>query len=192
MLSIIRERQPTSFERGRWRLECRRFSGRPPNQTPPIDPRTNYTRRRLDFPASISETNLHSPAGPQPMDWRWATVGLIALAALALIAPLDSRTADAPPRRDVLLVIAPLALLAGWLTIAKGLSTNSVLTSESSVPEQNATAAAVAGAAGTIAIAPTVYLRSLSFAYPLPVGSRRRLLRQGACAAHESAPPRLS
>ncbi len=101
-------------------------------------------------------------------DWRWATVALIALAALVLIVPLLS--SSEPLRlRDALLVQTPLALLAGWLTIATALNAATVLTSEGLVAEDLATWWAIGALAIAAAFAIFVLLRSKALAYPLPL-----------------------
>lgn len=101
-------------------------------------------------------------------DWRWATVGLIAMATSSLIVTLVSPLGGLG-RRDVLLVATPLALLAGWLTIATGLNAVTVFTAEGLVAAGTATWWALGGLAASVAVTLAVFLRGHVVAYPLPV-----------------------
>jgi hypothetical protein len=62
-------------------------------------------------------------------DLQWATVVIIVSSALALIIPL-TRPAPKQVRVQFLLIETPLALLAGWLTIAASINTLTVMTAE--------------------------------------------------------------
>jgi hypothetical protein len=84
-------------------------------------------------------------------DWRWMTVALIALAAIALITPLVSPP-QAMRRRD-----------------AMTLNAVTVLTSEGFVREDLATWWAIGALAASAAVAIFVLLRSDALAYPLPL-----------------------
>lgn len=101
-------------------------------------------------------------------DWRWATVALIALAAIVLVIPLVSPH-QAVKRRDILLIVTPLALLAGWLTIATALNAVTIFTAEGFVREDVATWWAIGALAMSAAVAVFVVLRSEALAYPLPL-----------------------
>jgi hypothetical protein len=124
--------------------------------------------RRFSWPSVVSMLAIGAWLVAAGADWRWATVALIALAALVLILPLLSSTE--PLRlRDALLVQTPLALLAGWLTIASALNAATVLTSEGFVSEDLATWWAIGVLAIAAAVAIFVLLRSKALAYPLPL-----------------------
>jgi hypothetical protein len=124
--------------------------------------------RRFGWPSVLSMLAIGAWLVAAGADWRWMTVALIALAALALIVPLVS-----PPlamrRSDAILVVTPLALLAGWLTIATALNAVTILTAEGFVQESFATWWAVGAIAGAAAVAIFVLLRSDALAYPLPL-----------------------
>lgn len=124
--------------------------------------------RRFGWPSALSMLSIGVWLVAAGADWRWATVALIALAALALIVPLvsSSRTIR---RRDALLVVTPLALLAGWLTIATALNAVTILTAEGFVQDAVATWWAIAALALAAAVAVFVLFRSEVLAYPLPL-----------------------
>jgi hypothetical protein len=124
--------------------------------------------RRFGWPSAISMLAIGVWLVAAGADWRWATVALIALAAFALIAPLTS-AGPGVSGRDELLVVTPLALLAGWLTIATGLNAITVFTAEGLVSAAAASWWAIGGLAASIIVALFVFLRARSFAYPIPV-----------------------
>lgn len=124
--------------------------------------------RHFGWPSAISMLAIGVWLVAAGADWRWATVGLIVLAGVALIIPLASPL-NTVERRDRLLVIAPLALLAGWLTIASALNALTVLTAEGFIGDESAAYWATGGLAAVVVIALLVFLRSGAFAYPLPV-----------------------
>jgi hypothetical protein len=124
--------------------------------------------RRFGWPSAVSMLAIGGWLVAAGANWRWMTVALIALAAIVLIVPLMTR-ADAVGRRDSLLVVTPLALLAGWLTIATGLNTITVLTAEGFVSAGAATVWALGGLLVSVAVAAIVSLRSDVLAYPVPI-----------------------
>jgi hypothetical protein len=124
--------------------------------------------RRFGWPSALSMLAIGAWLAAAGADWRWMTVALIALAALALIIPLVSPP-QAMRRRDAMMVVTPLALLAGWLTIATALNAVTVLTSEGFVREDLATWWAIGALAVAAAVAVFVLLRSDALAYPLPL-----------------------
>jgi len=124
--------------------------------------------RRFGWPSALSMVAIGAWLVAAGADWRWATVGLIALAALALIVPLLSSSARMR-FRDALLIQTPLALLAGWLTIATVLNAATVLTAEGFVADDLATWWAIGALAIAAAVAVFVLLRSDALAYPLPL-----------------------
>lgn len=124
--------------------------------------------KRFGWPSVVAMCSVGLWLVAAGADWRWATVGLIALGAGALIAVLGSPVDGLPPR-DVLLVVTPLALLAGWLTIATGLNAVAVLTAEGVVRADSATGWALGGLAAAIAVTLAVFRRGHVVAYPVPV-----------------------
>lgn len=63
-------------------------------------------------------------------DWKWASVGIIVVSAATLTAALIRIAPDRAPFRERLLTWWPLALLAGWLTIASAINILTVLTAK--------------------------------------------------------------
>lgn len=124
--------------------------------------------RRFGWPSAISMFAIGLWLVAAGADWRWTTVVLIALAAASLIRSLASPLDDMN-RRDVLFVVTPLALLAGWLTIAAGLNAITVLTAEGLVSAEAATWWALGGVAGSVAVTLVVFMRGQVLAYPIPV-----------------------
>lgn len=123
---------------------------------------------RFTWPSAISMFAIGAWLVAAGADWRWMTVGLIIVAAIALIEPLVSPAYDIAPR-DGWLVVTPLALLAGWLTIASGLNAITVLTAEGLVRSDTSTGWALAGLTASVAVTLVVLARSQVLAYPLPV-----------------------
>ena len=126
------------------------------------------TLRRFGWPSVIAMVAIGAWLVAAGADWRWATVALIALAAASLIVVLTSPV-DHLTRRDRLLVVTPLALLAGWLTIATGLNAITVLTAEGFVRPEVGTAWALGGLTASMAVTLVVFRRGRVLAYPLPV-----------------------
>jgi hypothetical protein len=123
---------------------------------------------RFAMPAMVSMFAIGAWLVAAGADWRWATIALIVLAALALIIPL-SRPLGPIKRRDLFLVVTPLALLAGWLTIASALNIVTVLTAQGYVAGDAALAYAIAALLSAGAVTLFVFLRGGALAYPLPV-----------------------
>lgn len=122
---------------------------------------------RFGWPSALSMIAIGAWLVAAGADWRWMTVALIALATLALIVPLMSPSQNMR-RRDGLLVVTPLALLAGWLTIATALNAVTVMTAEGFVEDAHASWWAIGPLAAAAAVAIFVFLRSNALAYPIP------------------------
>lgn len=124
--------------------------------------------KRFALPSIISMLAIGAWLVAAGADWRWATVLLIALAALVLLIPLASPARPAR-QRDVILIVTPLALLAGWLTIATSLNALTVLTAEGVIRDENATLWAIGAIAVAAVAALIVFLRGGALAYPVPL-----------------------
>ena len=124
--------------------------------------------RRLGWPSVISMLAVALWLVAAGADWRWTTVVLITLGAGALIVPLASPL-EGVSRRDTLLVVTPLALLAGWLTIASGLNAVTVMTAEGLVTADTATQWAIGGLTVSVIVTLVVFVRGRVIAYPIPV-----------------------
>lgn len=124
--------------------------------------------RRFGWPSAISMSAIALWIVAAGADWRWPTVVLITLAAASLIATLVSPL-EGVERRDVLIIVTPIALLAGWLTIAAGLNAVTVLTAEGFVRADAATWWALGGIGISVAVTLAVFMRGRVLAYPMPV-----------------------
>ena len=124
--------------------------------------------RRFGWPSAIAMIAIGAWLVAAGADRRWTTVALITLAAASLITVLDSPVDRITPR-DRLLVVTPLALLAGWLTIAAGLNAITVLTAEGFVRPEAASWWALGGLTASVAVTLVVFKRGRVLAYPLPV-----------------------
>lgn len=126
------------------------------------------TLRHYSWPSVVSMLAIGAWLVAAGADWRWMTVALIILAAIVLIVPLTAAPKPAKAR-DTLLVVTPLALLAGWLTIASALNTVTVLTSEGFVAEDQATWCALGSVTAAVLVALYVTIKSRQLAYPIPI-----------------------
>lgn len=124
--------------------------------------------RRFGWPSVISMLAIGVWLAAAGQDWRWATVALIVLAAIVLIVPLTA-DAPAPSTRDRLLVVTPLALLAGWLTIASVINAVTILTAEGYIPDAQAMWWAIGAVIAAALVALYVTVRSRQIAYPIPI-----------------------
>lgn len=124
--------------------------------------------RRFGWPSVISMLAIGVWLAAAGQDWRWATVALIVLAAIVLIVPLTA-DAPAPNTRDRLLAVTPLALLAGWLTIASVINAVTILTAEGYIPDAQAMWWAIGAVIAAALVALYVTVRSRQIAYPIPI-----------------------
>lgn len=103
-------------------------------------PRTRISplARRLAGPAFLSFIGIGVWIIAAAYDWEWATVAIIFASAIVLIGPLLSNSRDirALGRWDAdrWWVVAPLSLLAGWLTIASAVNLLTILTGNGQLP----------------------------------------------------------
>lgn len=107
-------------------------------------------------------------------DWETATVVLIFGSLIALLLPLlhnaDAIRALGRTERDRWLVVWPLALLAGWLTVASPVNLLTVATGNDALPEAlGPTAWAVVAVAAVVLLALFVTWRLRMLAYALPI-----------------------
>jgi hypothetical protein len=107
-------------------------------------------------------------------DWEAATVVLIFGSLIALLLPLlhnaDAIRALGRTERDRWLVVWPLALLAGWLTVASPLNLLTVATGNGALPEMlSPTAWAVLAVTVVVVLALFVTWRLRLLAYALPI-----------------------
>jgi hypothetical protein len=102
-------------------------------------------------------------------NWQWASVGIIVASAGALTWGLIRK---APRRRNLpenLLAWWPLALLAGWLTIASAINLLMVLTAQGLISDESARIAGFGGAIAVLLIAVSVLRTSCPAVYGVPI-----------------------
>lgn len=107
-------------------------------------------------------------------DWEAATVVLIFGSLIALLLPLlhnaDAIRALGRTERDRWLVVWPLAMLAGWLTVASPVNLLTVATGDDALPAAlSPTGWAVVAVAAVVALALFVTWRLRMLAYALPI-----------------------
>lgn len=129
---------------------------------------------RMGWPSAAALFGIGLWVVASAADWEAATIVLIALSALALIAPMLMSTQlirRAPTRdSDRWLIAWPLGLLAGWLTIATAVNILTVLTGNDALPPGlSPTMWAIVAVAIVVAVALLVTWRLRLLAYPLPV-----------------------
>jgi hypothetical protein len=105
------------------------------------------------------------------LDWRWATVAIIVGSAGALTFGLTRAAGLAPgaTRRDRMLILWPLAALAGWLTIASAINILTVLTAEGFINRSIALPAGLAGVAAVLFVAIVALHATRMPIYGLPI-----------------------
>jgi hypothetical protein len=104
-------------------------------------------------------------------DLKWATVAVILAAAACAVAPLLHHADEvrAARGRERALVLWPLGMLAGWLTIASALNLLTVLTAEGMIGPETAPAWGAAGVLAVVAVGLAVTWRTRLFAYAIPI-----------------------
>jgi len=132
---------------------------------------------RLGWPSAIAMLAIGWWVVAAAFDWEIGTIVLIFGALLVLLVPLlaQARTIRALPRkdRDLWLVAWPLALLAGWLTVAAPVNLITVATGNGWLPESpDPTLWSMAAIAlvAVVALAVTAQLRMLAYALPIAWG----------------------
>ncbi len=129
---------------------------------------------RMGWPSAAAMFGIGLWVIASAADWEAATVALIALSALALIAPMLMSTQlirrTAARDSDRWLIAWPLGLLAGWLTIATAVNILTVLTGNDALPPGlTPTLWAVTAVTVVVVIALLVTWRLRLMAYPLPI-----------------------
>jgi hypothetical protein len=90
--------------------------------------------RQISIPAALAIALCGAWIAAAALNLRWLTVAIIFTAAVLLVWSLAR--ADPVHGRDRWLILIPLHLLAGWLTIAAGLNLMTVLTAEGWIEPQ--------------------------------------------------------
>lgn len=124
-------------------------------------------RQRFALPSIIAMTGCGLWLIAAGANWTWATVIIIVVSALALIAALIRAPLNTS-RSDAIFITIPLSLLAGWLTIASIINALTVMTGEGMIAAESADAWAIAGVIIATLIVAFVFVRSRAVAYLAP------------------------
>lgn len=142
-------------------------------------PATGESRliNRLGWPSALAFAGIGLWIVASAMDWEGATVGLIFMALLALLIPMaqEATTIRALPlkHRDRWMVVWPLALLGGWLTVASPLNLLTVLTGNGDLPailSPTVWAMSTIAASGLVTLAMSAALRTVAWSIPVAWG----------------------
>ena len=132
---------------------------------------------RLGWPSAAALLGIGSWIFASAFDWEWATVVLIFGSLFVLLVPLliNAGAIRALPRtdRDRWMVVWPLAMLAGWLTVASPVNLLTILTGNGSLPETPSPTIWAMLAVAIVAITAlgvTARLRTLAYALPISWG----------------------
>lgn len=156
-------------------------------------PATGESRliNKFGWPSALAFAGIGLWIIASAMDWEGATVGLIFMALLALMIPMaqEAPTIRALPlkHRDRWMVVWPLALLGGWLTVASPLNLITVLTGNGDLPAMlspTVWAMIAIAAAGLVTLAMSAALRTVAWSIPVAWG-----LVGAFVAEHERNPP---
>lgn len=133
--------------------------------------------RRFGWPSLVALLGIGSWILAAARDWEIATIVLIFGAWLALMVPLVGGAGDirALGNRDPdrWMTVWPLALLAGWLTIASPVNLLTVVTGNGDLPAAlgpTSWAMAALAGVGLIALVVSRLIRSIAFALPIAWG----------------------
>lgn len=125
---------------------------------------------KLAWPAVAANIGIGAWIWLAAADVRWATVVVIVGSAAVLVggllAALPRRATDS---RERLLAWQPLAMLAGWLTVASALNILNVATSADLLNPSAGRGAALAGVVGVLGLTLAFTDRTRLIAYPLVV-----------------------
>ena len=132
---------------------------------------------RLGWPSAAALLGIGWWIFASAFDWEWATVVLIFGSLFVLLVPLlmNAGAIRALPRtdRDRWMVVWPLAMLAGWLTVASPVNLLTILTGNGSLPESPSPtvwAMLAVAVVAVVALGVTASLRMLAFALPVSWG----------------------
>lgn len=88
------------------------------------------TLAALAWPSAVAICGCGAWILASAFNAQWLSVAIIVISAASLIAGLVRAADEAPAFRDRLLIVWPLSLLAGWLTIASAINIITVLTAQ--------------------------------------------------------------
>lgn len=132
----------------------------------------NPTIRALGWPSLLAFAGIGLWIVASAADWEWGSVGIIVVSLLSLLIPLVARAPllRAAPLKQRALVVWPLSLLAGWLTVASVVNLITVLTGQGLLPDvMGPKAWAAAAIVLTMAASLALTWRIDQWPYPLPI-----------------------
>ena len=88
------------------------------------------TLRAVAWPSVVAISGCGAWLLASGFNQQWLSVAIILVSAAAMISGLMRARAQTPAFRDKLLIVWPLSLLAGWLTIASAINILTVLTAQ--------------------------------------------------------------
>lgn len=131
----------------------------------------NSLTQRLGWPSFAALTGIGLWVIASAADWQWATVVIIVVSGLSLLAPLirHGRSWGEEPRRRQTLVLWPLALVTGWLTIASLVNILTVFTMQEIITPASADLWALGAVLVAVVLALWVTWRTRIWTYPVPI-----------------------
>ncbi|RYG07821.1 MAG: hypothetical protein EON96_20940 [Caulobacteraceae bacterium] len=139
-------------------------------------PQTGESRliHRLGWPSALAFAGIGLWIVASAMDWEMATIGLIFGSLIVLVVPLlgeaSTIRALSMKDRDRWMTVWPLALLAGWLTVASPLNLITVATGNGDLPSMLSPTVWAMLAIGVVGLFTLFMTRALrTFAWCIPV-----------------------
>lgn len=127
------------------------------------------TLRSLAWPSAVAVAGCAAWIVAAAMDWKWVSLGVIAISASVLVSGLMAASKHQAGRGETIFVLWPLSLLAGWLTIAAAINVLTVLTAEHLIGGPTAHLAGLAGIILVVAIGTAITARYRLQVYSLPI-----------------------
>ena len=124
--------------------------------------------RRLGWPAAIATAGCAAWIVASSANWMGATVVIILVSAAAAIAGVMAAARSASGR-DRWLAVFPVALLAGWLSVAASVNVLTVATAMGLITADTGPGSAIAAVLAVVILGTIISLKSRVFAYPLPI-----------------------
>lgn len=133
--------------------------------------RESEASRRLAWPSLFALTGTALWVAASAADAEWLTVAIIATSLLVILIPLVTHAGAlaAEPLKRRALIVWPLSMLAGWLTIASLVNLLTVLTSQGLLAPDNAQPVALIAVVVAVAAALGVTARTRVWTYPVPI-----------------------
>lgn len=125
--------------------------------------------RALGWPSAVAMLGCAVWIVAAASGWTWASVAIILAALAAMLWGLIRASAAPVQGREALLALWPLAMLAGWLTIAAAINVITVLTAEGMIGHAGRAPAALLGVMAIAASGAGVAWATRQLAYAVPI-----------------------